>query len=744
MANITREGYLDRELSWIHYNKRILEEGLRQDLPPLERFRFLSVVSSNFDEFFMVRVAALKRLFAAGGAGGEEAGKTLQAAAGMIRPMAAGLYRCLGEEIFPALARGGLERRTPPLSHDETSFLKPLFIREILPVLTPLRFGPAFPEGAAGAGTGEPPPAIANGGLYGAFLLTGAAALPAPAAGGAPGAFGGDCISIVEIPPSLDRVIWLDPVRPSRAAAGAEQASPGPASREGTQRWVLLEDLLMLWGDALFPGYEVKERTLFQVHRDADFSVDERRDGDFVEAMEEVLVHRDRSPAVRMVYSPGSDTITQALARRLELEPWELFPVPGPLDLGSLGSLREAPGFEELKAKGRRHYPHPAFVQDAPIWDIIRSGDALLSVPYQSFDPVVRFFQEAALDPEVISIKTTLYRTSGNSPVVRALEQAALNGKHVTAVVELKARFDEERNINWANRLERAGVIVIYGLARLKVHAKISQVIRREAAGLARYVHLSTGNYNDKTARLYGDLSLFTVRENFGGDATSFFNMLSGYSVLDSMSALVMAPRHLKRRLIELIDREARRASQGSPGRIAAKMNALEDPGVCAALYRASQAGVTISLNIRGICVLVPGLPGLSENIRVFSVVDHYLEHSRILYVNNGGAEEFFISSADWMPRNLERRVELLVPILDEGPREELRTILEAYVRDNVQAWDLRPSGEWERRSPGEGEKPFAAQEYLEELAEKAAARSRKTRRDLVVRRSPPAGIPGR
>ncbi|MDR2072800.1 MAG: polyphosphate kinase 1 [Spirochaetaceae bacterium] len=699
----------NRELSWIHYNNRILEEGLRRDLPPLERFRFLSIVSSNCDEFFMIRIAALKRARTLEPPEGMAytAEEILDTAAGMTRSMLTRLYGCLEAEIFPALAAGGLELRRPPFTAEESSYLKPLFMREILSTLTPLRFGTPE-EDPVSTEAGEP--GIANGILYGAFLLK-KIEDPDP----------GLCISIVEIPPILDRFIRIG----------------GPPGR---LHWALLDDLLMLWGDAFFSGYEVRERILFRVHRDADFSVDERRDEDFVEAMEEVLVNRRRSPAVRMIHSPGSRIITTTLARRLGLEDRDLFSVEGPLNLGSLGSLSLTPGFDKLKCKPHKPCPHPAFSGDVSVWEVIRKGDVLLTLPYQSFDPVVRFFQEAASDSLVISIKATLYRTSGNSPVVRALEQAALQGKHVTAVVELKARFDEEQNISWANRLEKAGVIVIYGLARLKIHAKISQVIRREIDGLVRYIHLSTGNYNDKTARFYSDLSLFTCREDFGNDATFFFNMLSGYSVLDSMRRLVMAPRRLKQRFIELIDRETKRASQGSPGRIIAKMNALVDDDVAAALYRASQGGVKINLNVRGICTLVPGVPGLSETIRVISIVDRFLEHSRIFYFNNGGAEEFYISSADWMPRNLERRVELLIPILDGEVQEELRIILDAYFTDNTQAWVLGENGAWTRRSPQGDEKPFRAQEYLQNRAEKAAEQPWKARQDFIIRRSLPPG----
>jgi len=714
--------HLERELSWINYNSRVLEEGLRKDMPLLERLRFLSIVSSNFDEFFVVRIASLKRSLAENSESSVNRTKLLDDAEKMIRTLFAKLYKCLDEEIFPGMSANGLELRRPPFTPDETGYLKPLFMREIFPVLTPLRFGPVnenpLPEDRP-APDNQPPaglppiPAIANGILYGAFLLEGAETGSSEKE---------QCISIVEIPPSLDRVVRID--------------SGGPR-----QRWALLDDLLMLWGDSLFPGYEVKERLFFRIYRDADFSVDEKRDEDFLEAMEEVLINRDRSPAVEIVYSPwnyiteNSGATSSAIIRRMGLSTEDAFSLPGPLHLQSLDSLFRIPGFESLKRKAPKPFPHPAFSPDISVWDTLRAGDALLNLPYQSFDPVIRFFQEAASDPLVLSIKTTLYRTSGNSPIVRALEQAALNGKQVTALVELKARFDEERNISWANQLERAGVIVIYGLARLKVHAKICQVIRREETGLVRYLHFSTGNYNDKTARAYSDICLFTCREDFGSDATSFFNILSGYSSPLPMRSLVMAPHHLKQRLITLIDREAKRAKEGLPGRITAKMNALVDDDMVAALYRASKAGVKINLNIRGICTLVPGVPELSENIRVVSVVDYFLEHSRVIYFNNGGAEEFFISSADWMPRNLDRRVELLIPVQDEGAREDLRTILEAYFKDNTQAWALGSEGNWERLNPNDGEQPFSVQKYFQGLAEKAAGHPGKAPMEFTIRR---------
>jgi polyphosphate kinase len=476
---------------------------------------------------------------------------------------------------------------------------------------------------------------------------------------------------------------------------------------------------------------------LFKVDRDADFSVDEKRDEDFIEAMEEVLEDRERSRAVRMVYSPGSSRLRDELARRLSLEDDDLYGVDGPVNPGALHELTGAAGFDRLREKPWKIYPSAAFHEEESFWDRISRGDVMIRLPYQSFDPVVRFFQDAAADPQVISIKTALYRTSGNSPVVRALEQAALNGKHVTALVELKARFDEERNISWANRLEKAGVIVVYGLARLKVHAKITMVLRREADRIKRYVHLSTGNYNDKTARLYEDIGVFTCREDIAFDGGLLFNMITGYSVIQPMRRLVIAPAGLKRRLLELIDRETKRSNQEYPGKIMAKINALSDTDIIDALYRASRAGVKVFLCVRGICTLVPGMPGLSENIRVISVIDRYLEHSRICYFANGGAEEIFLSSADWMPRNLERRVELMFPVLQDDLRSRLKDTLEAYFRDNCHARLLGVNGEWTPLNPAFGEAPFRVQEYL--LAQAAAEHPEAARTEFVVRRSPPS-----
>jgi polyphosphate kinase len=700
--------FINRDLSWIDFNARVLEEGLRKDLPPLERFRFLSIVSSNLDEFFMVRVAAIKRAIRAAGGGLDPSGldmrDLLKRCAEKIRLIIDLQYRCLEEEVFPALAGGGLVLARPEdWTPEQRDYLESFFMNEVYPVLTPLR---VEAEG--------PLPAIGSFSLNCAFLLESAGTFPlgvsAPAA---------EYTAIVQIPPALDRIILL------------------PGTGDGVTRWALLEDLALNWGGRFFPGMDVKERLFFKVNRDADFSVDERRDEDFIEAMEELLGDRERSMAIRMVCSPGSEKLRDGFARRLGLGKEDIYELAGPVHLGELADLVNLPGFNHLREKPWPVFPGLSIGEEDSLWDRIRAGDILLHLPYQSFDPVTRLFQDAAADPRVVSIKATLYRTSGDSPIVRALEQAGLSGKQVTVLVELKARFDEERNISWANRLEKAGVIVIYGLARLKVHAKITLVTRREDERIRRYVHLSTGNYNDRTARFYEDLSLFTAREEIAYDAGILFNMITGYSAIQPMRRLYIAPSSLKRRLLELIDREINRTGPENPGRIMAKVNALADPEVVEALYRASRAGVRVLLCVRGICSLVPGLKDLSENIRVISVIDRYLEHSRIFCFANGGQEEIYLSSADWLPRNLERRVELMFPVPDEGMRRKLHDILESYFRDNCQARILGSDGVWTRLSPRQGEEIFRVQTRFFAQAAAGANSARRARQEFIVRRSP-------
>ncbi len=695
--------FFNRDLSWLDFNARVLEEALRRDLPVLERLKFLTIVSSNFDEFFMVRVAAIKQA-AKRGLPQDPAGlnpeKQLQEISSKVRNIIERQHDCLNQEVFPALADAGLEL-VHPGSYNvfQKKYLENLFLQEIFPALTPLRFEP---EG--------PMPSIGNLKIYVAFLLKKEDA-PRDEE---------PCISIVQVPTSIDRIVWL------------------PDEQDGKARWTFLDDVVHTFGDMLFSGYSVQERMIFKITRDADFSVDEKRDEDFIEAMEEVLIDREHSRVVRMVYNSRGNRVTEILSARMNLSKEDLYEVKGPIDVRTLAELVSVRGFDELKEKSRKNFLPLDVAGDEPLWNRISQADLMLHFPYHSFDPVVRFFQDAAADPQVVSIKAALYRTSGDSPIVKALERAALSGKQVTAMVELKARFDEGRNISWANRLERAGVIVVYGLARLKVHAKVALIIRRESSGVKRYVHLSTGNYNDKTAKTYGDICIFTTQPDIASDVSLLFNMITGYSVINDTKKLVIAPMAMKSKLISLIDREAWRATRENPGKIIAKMNSLGDTDVIKALYRASQAGVKISLNVRGICMLVPGVPGLSENIQVISIVDHYLEHSRIFYFSNGGAGEYYLSSADWMTRNLERRVELMFPVLHEDVIAQVSHILECYFKDNSQARVLHRDGTWTHRKPGRGEDPFTAQGYFYQKVKEMTGNSWAPKQEFIVRRTPP------
>ncbi|MCL1959133.1 MAG: polyphosphate kinase 1 [Spirochaetes bacterium] len=716
---------LNRDLSWVDFNERVLEEGLRKDLPLLERFRFLSIVSSNFDEFFMVRVSTIKRMLNTEGITLDPSGllpaQQLKAISEKVHSIMNRQYKCLRNDIFPGLAKNGLSLMQPDSwSVSQLDFLNSYFLTQIYPVLTPLRLE-----------TEKPIPVMESKALHAAFLLE-----PEHSVGLFPEE---KQMVIVPLPSVLDRIIWL-PNSGSMIVNGREMEMLQIA---------LLEDVITTWGAYLFPGFCVKESMLFKINRDADFSVDEQRDEDFVEAMAEVLESRERSDAIRMVYSSGSIKLRDELAQRFSLSADDLYEVDGPINPADFLELGNVAGLEDINEKPWKTYQSTDFNEETPIWDSISAGDCMLHMPYQSFDPVVRFFQEAASDPQVISIKTALYRTGGAipgsgihsssaySPVVKALEQAALNGKHVTAVVELKARFDEERNISWANRLEKAGVIVVYGLSHLKIHSKVTMVMRRENERIKRYVHLSTGNYNDRTAKYYEDICLFTCREDIAYDAGLVFNMLTGYSSVQQMMRLTIAPSGLKRRFLDMIRREADRSRHDYQAKIMAKLNSLTDIDIIKALYEASCAGVKISLCVRGVCTLIPGIQGVSENIRIISVIDHYLEHSRIYYFANGGAEELYLSSADWMPRNLERRVELLFPVQDEKIRMEVTGILNDYFLDNCNARILDNRGVWTQLNSA-GEKPFRVQKEMLSRAERAGENQRAAKLEYNVRRSPP------
>lgn len=700
--------FFSRELSWLEFNYRVLEEGLDPSTPPLERLKFLCIVSSNMDEFFMVRVAGIKAQIRdhdetrdAAGLSPEE---QLAAISARAREIHALQYRCLQNEIFPALAAEGLcVVRPVDWTGSELRWLEGWFERNILPVLTPLRMD-----------DGEGLPPTGNLRMHAAFLLepldgSSARGPSSGAPGGDPGRPGGltgfpaeapdgrPRLVMVTVPPNLDRFV------------------PVP-SDSGRTHLALLDEVILTLGHSLFPGYRVLERNLFKVARDAAIGVDEGRDDDFVAAMEEILANRQNSWPVRITLGTDTPALRERLKEALGLSDQDVYEFDGPIDLRSFMELALMKGFDRLRYPAFKPVEGYEFSEDNTIFDQIRKRDILLHVPYESFAPVEEFVRASADDPNVLAIKMTLYRTSGDSPLVRSLTRAAGNGKQVTVLVELKARFDEAKNIGWASSLEQAGAVVVYGVARLKVHAKACLVVRKEEDGsILRYVHLSTGNYNDKTARLYSDLSVFSVNETLCRETGTFFNMLTGLSAVEELRTLSMAPFSLKGRIISMIDREAEWSTPETPGLIMAKMNSLCDPDVVSALYRASRKGVRILLNVRGICILVPGVEGLSETITVVSVVGRFLEHSRIFYFRNGGAEELYLSSADWMPRNLERRVELMFPVPDPEARDRVLSILQAYFRDTVKARILLPSGEWERPRPGPERESFSAQDWFQE-----------------------------
>ena len=661
--------FFNRELSWLEFNARVLHLALRKDLPLMERLQFLTIVTSNFDEFFQVRVAATKRMLDSDPDKADASGLTPQMLLNGISARAHQIIReqqnCLMNDVLPSLADKGLvyvkpENYTP----QQTEYIQNLFRTEIYPLLTPLRTDTqAFPH-------------IKNLAVYAAFLLKPITGIKTNSI-----ELQGDDdkprIALVEIPSVLQKIYWL------------------PATSKKNKEFALIDDIISLYGTQLFPGFTEEEAMIFKVARDADFAVDEDSGTNFIHAMEDVLIQRKSSFPVQMTCNTTSTKLLNFLMEKLELKPEDIYKVEGIVDPCGLMVLRDADEDEKLSFEKWQHfYPHD-LPEEEPYWDTLKLHDKLLHVPYESYEPVVKFLSDAADDPDVLAIKMTLYRTGRNSPIITALERAAQQGKQVIVLVELKARFDEERNIAWANELEQAGVTVIYGLVNLKVHAKILMVIRRESDTIRRYVHLATGNYNTKTAKLYSDLSLFTANPEIANDATSFFNLVIGYSTLQKMDYLGMAPVTIKARILNMIQREIDRSTPENPGLIIAKMNSLTHEEVIAALYKASQAGVKVLLNIRGICMLVPGVKGLSENIKVISIVDRYLEHSRIFYFQNGGAPELYCSSADLMSRNLDRRIELMFPILDKAVFADVKSILDTYFEDNTNAMELKSNGEW-------------------------------------------------
>ncbi len=671
--------YQNRELSWLQFDKRVLSEARNQENPLFERLKFLSITSSNLDEFFMVRVASLKDQENAGykkkDIAGMKPSEQLNEIENQTHEFVEEQYETYNHELLPALKREGLEVVTSyeNLTQEEAAFVDDFFEEEVYPVLTPMAVD-----------SSRPFPLVRNKTLnLGALLQRKKGAEGSSLLRHRKGKNETDELEFaaVQVPSVLSRIVRL------------------PGTEEGKTRIILLEEVIRRNMPKLFLNYDIVCAYPFRLMRNADLSIDEDEAEDLLKEIEKQLKKRQWGEAIRLEVEAGiDDRLLNILENELELESNEIYRIDGPLDLTFLMKVYGLAGFDHLK---EHSYPAPQEVPELPagcnIFEEIRKGDIFMHHPYQSFQPVVNFVAQAAVDPEVLAIKQTLYRVSGNSPIIAALAKAAENGKQVTVLVELKARFDEENNIIWAKKLEKAGCHVIYGLLGLKTHSKITLVVRGEEDGIRRYVHLGTGNYNDSTAKLYTDVGLFTCKETIGEDATAVFNMLSGYSEPRSWNSLSLAPLWLKDRFLYLIGRESEHAKNGEPAHIIAKMNSLCEPNVMAALYEASEAGVKIDLIVRGICCLRVGMPGISENITVRSIVGNFLEHSRIFYFENGGQPEVYAASADWMPRNLDRRVEIMFPLEDKEIQQKALHILETELVDTVKAQVMQPDGSYVR-----------------------------------------------
>ncbi len=682
--------YINRELSWLDFNERVLEEAGDSSHPLLERLKFLAIFSTNLDEFFMIRVSGLKEQVTVGvvelAPDEMTPQEQLRAISERLRPMIARHGALVVDDVLPKLAQAGLVlHRLRDLPEDERIRLREHFMRESLPVLTPLAIDP-----------GHPFPHLLNRSLNLAFILDD----PLKPQGKV------FHFAVVEVPSVLGRLIRV------------EFDEPG-------DHFVLLEEVIAAHASALFPGLDVRASYTFRVVRDADIEVAEDEAEDLLKMMEQEVRRRKWGAAVRLDVDESTPAqVREILMHSLELEPSDVYETQGPRNLGDLMELYRI-DYRELKDLPFTARVLPSFrEEDRSIFSVIRQKDILLHHPFDAFTSVVEFVRAAARDPKVLAIKQTLYRTGLDSPVVEALIEAAENGKQVTALVELKARFDEENNIVWAKQLEQAGVHVVYGLIGLKTHCKIAMVVRRDANGMPRiYMHVASGNYNPQTARVYTDVGMITADADLGYDAINLFNYLTGYSTRIEWRKLIMAPLTLRARTRELIRREVQRSGPDRPGHIIVKMNSLVDGEIIRELYAASRAGVRIDLLIRGICCLRPGVEGVSDNIRVHSIVGRFLEHSRILYFANGGEEEVYITSADWMPRNLNRRVEIMVPVEDEDNRRSLRRILDIYLADNVKARALQADGTWVRCYPGAGEAPLNAQDHLLQLTKREVDR---------------------
>ncbi len=672
------EYFYNRELSWLKFNLRVLKEAMVKDTPLLERLKFIAISASNLDEFFMVRVASLWSNFDSGVEKRDASGMSVheqlvaisQAAHEQVRTQTKSLIALMAEMDAVKLHF----RRVKDLSELGKDWLEEYYREVVFPVLTPMAVDASRPF-----------PFLANKTLNLAVELI--------------KADGEHSMGLIQVPSVLNRIVEVEP--------------------EGKRTFVFLEDIIASHCHDLFKGCHILDMVSFRVTRDSDLDLEEDDSVDLMKEVEESLRKRKRGAAVRLeIFKTNNNRIKRFLEENLDVTEMEVYEINGPLDPTCF--------FKFIGMKGMWPWLYEPFVpqrplelpDDSDLFAAIRENDILLHHPYESFDPVVKLVSDAADDPQVLAIKQTLYRVSGNSPIVAALARAAENGKQVTVLVELKARFDEENNILWARRLEKAGCHVIYGLVGLKTHAKIILIVRKEDNGIKRYLHLGTGNYNDSTAKLYTDLGLMTANDEFGSDASAFFNLLSGYSEPPVWNKLVMAPLGLREKIYALIDNEIAMVRAGREGHIIAKMNSLIDQPVIQKLYEASAAGVHIDLIVRGICGLRTGIEGISDNITVRSIVGRQLEHSRIFWFANGGEEQLYLSSADWMPRNLNDRVELFFPVETEEHIRRIKALLDLYLRDNVGAHMMQSNGTYRRvRNKLE---PVSAQSTLYEMAQLA------------------------
>ncbi len=671
--------YLNRELSWLEFDQRVLDEARDPGVPFLERLKFLAISSSNLDEFFRVRVGGLRMLRDQGVTrpcpAGFSPSQQLDMIQNRVRTLHRGQYECYSQELVPQLSEHGIRQLLPgQLNEPQSVFAERLFDEELFSVLSP------------GAVSGADDfPLLPNESLNVCVRLGGR-----DSASGATGETESR-FAIIPLGETLSRFITLP--------------------TDGGLSYLLLEDAVAMFVDRFFDGERVLDCAPFRVTRNADMMLQEDDAADLTAEMEELLIQRREGECVRLEISRQAAEETAAfLWNALGVGEDDVYRHPGPLDLGGFFGLATRSGFDDLKYDDWPPQPSTRIVPGSTMFETISEDDLLLIHPYESFEPVVRFLEEAADDPDVLAIKQTLYRTSRDSPVVAALTRAAENKKHVTVIVELKARFDEARNIRWARRLEQAGAQVIYGVKRLKTHAKCCIVVRREPDGIRRYVHFGTGNYNEATSRIYSDVSLLTCDDDLGNDAVSLFNAATGASQPHNFRRIAAAPLGLRETLLELIGSEIERRRQGQHAAITAKLNSLVDSRLIDSLYEASQQGVRVRLNIRGICCLRPGVPGLSENIEVVSIIDRFLEHARIFSFHHGGNPRVFISSADWMPRNLDKRIELLVPVDNTECRDRLVTFLDSCFQDNVKARLLLPDGSQTRRT-GDHKAPYRVQE---------------------------------